>query len=635
MKLELEVDYLPTIEQVAKIISDRFAKPKLWANDEEIVQLFNVYYKAIYAQIHIVLSPIGLVESEKQIRDIIAKYIIGYTDNRNKKLYIGAINPIKSKIFQIKEKGKVRRELVARYLELYDDFLALAAFRSFKHYALYIEKHLNSGFDAKVGSSGGDTRIIEHTLPLFEGWYYYAGKMVLDGAVQFICKQMPTSYGKSYGDVLLLTFIFGYDIDNDAIKVFGNPSNCTRCLASVTDIMCRKCYAKVFPYYAQFDGKLREIFAKANYSSGELRIRGSKKPTNFLCISKDSKISGVRGKFIFLDDITQAEDKDVLSRHQTDIADYNNVWKKRTYGKNNCYIIAGGTAYSIYDLISYLKNKHGFMTSIASKMFKYTNVAKSNAIRTNGTSVFITVPKLDYKTDESTYPEEFDTETARADRREDFDTFMAMEQQLPVSPKNTPFYYRNLQEYDDLPTPGTNGRASNCVATLDGKRKGSDFCAMPIGAKISDDNIYAIVDCVYDDRPMEECYGSIVSKIIQHNITELYVESNINEGLPLLLRKMLEEQGYYSCTISEVYNYEKKDDRIAASEATIKSRLRFPQFGMYATSSPMGKALQEMYTYSYIKKNEHDDFTDAISTFCKVFVEKKHTRKIRPMSFRR
>lgn len=634
MKLELEVDYLPTIEQAAKAIADRFAKPKLWANDEEVVQLFTIYYKAIYAQIHLVLSPIGLIESEKQIRDIIAKYVIGYIEGKSKKQYIGAITPIKSKIYQIKERGKIRRELVQRYLELYDDFLALAAFRSFKHYALYIEKHLNSGFDAKIGTNGGDTRIIEHTMPLFEGWYYYAGKMVLDGAVQFICKQMPTSYGKSYGDVLLITFIFGYNIDNDVIKVFGNPHNCTRCIESIVDIMCRKCYAKVFPYYAQFDGKPRAIFTKLNRFSGEMKITGSSHPINFLCVGKDSKISGVRGKYIFLDDITQAEDKDVLSKHQTDIADYNNVWKKRTYGKNNCYIIAGGTAYSIYDLISYLKSKFGFHTSVQSKLFKYTTVAKSGAVKANGTSVFITVPKLDYKTDESTYPEEFDTETAKAERREDYDTFMAMEQQMPVSPKNTPFYYTNLQEYDDLPKPGTNGRASNCVATLDGKRKGADFCAMPIGCKIGED-MYAIIDCVYDNRPMEECYSSIISKIIQHNITELYVESNINEGLPLLLQKMLEEQGYYSCKISEVFSYERKDDRIAANEATIKSRLRFPCFGMYTPTSQMGAALQEMYTYSYVARNVHDDFTDALANFCRCYITQKREKLAKVSWFNR
>lgn len=635
MKLELEVDYLPTIEQAAKAISTIFDKPKLWANDEEVVQLFNIYYKAIYNQIHIILAPIGLKESEKQIRDIIAKYVIGYTEGKTRKVYIGAINPIKSKIYQIKEKGKIRRELVQRYLQLYDDFLALAAFRSFKHYALYIEKNLNIGVDAQVGVNGGDTRIIEHTLPLFEGWYYYAGKMVLDGAVQFICKQMPTSYGKSYGDVLLITFIFGYDINNDVIKVFGNPHNCSRCFDAIVDIMCRKCYAKVFPYYAQFNGKQREIFTKANRFLGELRINGSVKTPNFLCVGKDSQISGVRGKFIFLDDITQAEDKDVLNKHLKDIETYRNVWKKRTYGKNNCYIIAGGTAYSIYDLISYLKSKNNFSTAVPSKLFNYTTVAKSNAIKTNGTSAFIIVPKLDYKTDESTYPEEFDTETAREERKEDYETFMAMEQQLPISPKNTPFYYKNLQEYSELPTAGTNGRASNCVATLDGKRKGSDYCAMPIGAKISDDNIYAIVDCIYEDRPMEDCYSLIVNKIIQHHITELWVESNINEGLPTLLRKMLEEEGYYSCKINEIYNNERKDDRIASSEATIKSRLRFPQFGMYANSSPMGKALQELYTYSYVKKNEHDDFTDAISTFCKKFIEKKHARKATLTSWKR
>ena len=634
MRCDLEeiVDYLPTIKECAKQIGVAI-RGKMWSDDERLIQLFRLYHYAIYEQIHNVLVPKKTDIAEKEIRDILAKYVIGYT--KGKISYLGVLNPLKSKMAQITKARKVNHEYASEYLDLYDDFLALASFRSFEHFALYIEKHLTKNDELKLdkNASGGDNKIIEHTLPLFKGWYYYATKMVLDGQVKFIAKQMPTSYGKSYGDVLLISFIYGYDVNNDVIKVFGNPYNCERCFESIVDIMLRKEYSKVFPYYAQFNGDKRQMFEKCSTKDGSFKISGSTRPVSFLCVGKDSKISGVRGKFIFLDDITQAEDANIINRHTADIGKYKTVWKKRTYGKNNTYIIAGGTAYSIYDLLSYLKRKFGYEFAVKSKTHRYTSVARSNEIVANGISAFIIVPKLDYETDESTYPEEFDTFSARKDREEDYETFMAMEQQVPVPPKNTPFYYTNLNEYSNIPEKGSANRSKDCVATLDGKRKGDDFCAMPICSKIN--GKYHLIDAFYDQRAMEDCYSGIVSKIIQHHITRLYVESNINEGLPLILKQKLAEQGYFDCQIDEIFNWEKKEDRIAGCEATIKSQLIFPQFGMYAPSSQVGMALQELYTYSYSVKVPHDDFTDALSTFCRCFVQENRNMSATMTTFKR
>ena len=615
-----EQNYKKVIELYEDAIS-RFMRGAEWNDDEKITKVFRNYYEALYSQIHLVLVPQNDVKGEKEIRDIIGANVIGRLSQKSKKARIGVLTPLISKIEQLTKKSKkVKEEFLARYLDLYDDFLALAAFRSFKHFALYIERDLTKHDDVQKGA-GGDRRIVKNTMPLFEGWYAYANKMVLDGDVKFIGKQMPTSYGKSYSDVLLISYIFGVDINNDVIKVFGNPYNCDRCFESITDIMSRPVYAKIFPYYSKFNCDVRLIFEKCSSRDGTFKISGSKMPINFLCVGKDSKISGVRGKYIFLDDITQAEDADIIRRHEEDIAKYNTVWKKRTYGKNNCYFVVGGTAYSIYDLLSYLKRKFGFGDAVPSKFNKYTSLAKSNEIVENGISVFIIIPKLDYVTDESTYPQEFDTDTARKERRENYESFMAMEQQTPVPPKNTPFYYTNLREYTDLPPVGEQGRTPYCFATLDGKRKGADFCAMPIITKIGDEHF--LVDGLYEQKPMDECYGDIVSKIIQHNVTHLVLESNINEGLVTILNQKLHEHGYFSCKIEEIFHYEKKEERIASCETLIRTKIIFPQFGMYSPSSPLGAALQEIYVYSYKKKAEHDDFIDALSTYARHFIAQK------------
>lgn len=627
--------YAELIESCYKEINRLIKSKEEWEdNDEQITTIFSIFYSALYQQIHKVLVPENSETGEKQIRELIAKYVIGYNDKKKKTVYVGALKPLLAKLSQINYSGCIKNEYLSRYLDLYDDFFALAAFRSLRHFALYLEKNTSADSQLEDGDdagSGGDSKIIEHTQDIFAGWYHYANKMVLDGTVKFIEKQLPTSYGKSYSDVILICYIYGQDINNDVLKVFGNPYNCKRCIKSITDIMCRKSYAKVFPYFQQFNGKKTLVFENCSEKDGEFKIAGSKKPTNFLCVGKESKISGVRARYIFLDDITQAEDADNIRRHDSDISTYRDVWRKRTYGKKNTFIIASGTTYSIYDILSYLKRKFGIDFSIDTK-FKYTKVAKSDEIISGGVSCFVCVPKLDYKTDESTYPEQFDTHSARKDREEDYATFMAMEQQQPIAPKGNPFYYTNLKEYERLPEKGKDGRVDYCQASLDGKRKGADYCAMPIFTVINDKHF--LIDVFYDNRPMKDCYGALCTKIISHNIKRLVIENNINEGLKTLLTEELSKRGY-SCVIDEIYNYEKKDMRISNSEADIKEYMVFPRFGLYARSSPIGMAMEELYGYSYEKKVEHDDFTDSLATYSKHFIEKRGLGLAGLQTFRR
>ena len=137
---------------------------------------------------------------------------------------------------------------------------------------------------------------------------------------------------------------------------------------------------------------------------------------------------------------------------------------------------------------------------------------------------------------------------------------------------------------------------------------------------------------------MKELYSAIVGKIIQHNITELAVERNTDEGIAPFLLKLLREKGYTSCKIVDIYNTEAKDRRIGSAEADIKSQLIFPKFGMYANSSMVGKALESVYTYSYGKsstKNYHDDAPDSLAIFTRHFIGRARKQKASFITFKR
>jgi hypothetical protein len=134
---------------------------------------------------------------------------------------------------------------------------------------------------------------------------------------------------------------------------------------------------------------------------------------------------------------------------------------------------------------------------------------------------------------------------------------------------------------------------------------------------------------------MKECIPLIVSKIIQHKITRLYVERNTEECIEKLLTDELLERWYTGCVIEEVYSTEPKDRRIMSAEGDIKSRLIFPQYGMYAQSSDIGKAMLNVYGYTYVGTVAHDDAPDSLALFVKRFVMNMSMRYATMSSFGR
>ena len=610
-----EHNYIPLIEECEKQIS-LLIKSKDWNDDEKVTKLFDIYYTAIHSQIHNVLVPLSTEKSEKEIRDILAKYVIGYTKNKN--VYLGALNPIKAKLLQINKNKKTSQEFIARYIELYDNFMALASFRSFKHYCLYMQQVF--GFT-----------LWEDTQNCFDGYWYYANKMVLDGKVKFLEKQLPTGFGKSLSDCFMQSWIFGIDIDNDILKVCGNDKFTDDCFQNVIKLMTSQKYAKVFPYYAQFNCEIDKMFQFCSRKDLKFAITGSKKSTNLRIVTKLSDVNGVRAIFLFLDDITQRKDMANINAHNKDIHSFVHEWFERNYNRNFFYIVASGTTYSQFDLLSYLKRVMGGEKATKSKINKYTHIGISDFIVPNGISIFVCVPLLDYDTDESTYPNKISTHSARKKREENPTEFWAMDMQRPLPPDSSPFYFTKLRQYTTLPLIGENGRLETCVAALDTKRRGKDFLSMPIFFEAKDperenDTAFFLVDWLYDDRPMKECIPLIVSKIMQHKITRLYVERNTEECIETILLDKLKEQGYTSCVIEEVYSTEPKDRRIMSAEGDIKSKLIFPQYGMYYQSSDIGKALLNVYGYTYNGVVAHDDAPDSLALFVKNFVMGKNMR---------
>lgn len=612
------------IEECGKQIGILF-KGRGWKDDNKVIRLFEIYHTAVWTQIHSVLVQQGTAKSEKEIREILSKHVIGGT--KGKVAYIGALQPIKAKIAQISTNNKVGYEYKEQYIELYNKFMALASFRSFKHYCFYMQSVF--GFT-----------LWEDTVNCFEGFFYYSTKQILEKDIKFIETQCPTGYGKTIKDAFKQSWELGVDIDNDIFKVCGNDKFTNDCFQNVLKLMLSQKYAEVFPYFSKFNCKKESMFVFCSSNELKFAIRGSHKSTSLRIVTKLSDVNGVRARHLYLDDITQRRDMANLTAHSNDIRSFVHEWFERNYNRDDFTIDASGTTYSQFDLLSFLKRTMGGMNAVKSPINKYTHCGISDYIVPNGKSVFVCVPLLDYDTDESTFPKKISTLSARKKREENPAEFWAMDMQKPLPPDNSPFYFTKLRQYSTLPKIGENNRMEYCVSALDTKRRGKDFLSMPIFFEANDPDrpnttVFYLVDWLYDDRPMKDCIPLIVSKIIYHKITRLFVERNTEECIEKLIQDELSKNNYTSCVIEEIFSTEPKDRRIMMAEGDIKSKMIFPQYGMYSPSSDVGKALMNVYGYTYSGNVAHDDAPDSLALFAKKFIMNFSVQFARLSSFKR
>ena len=224
-------------------------------NDNAIIKLLSAMSEMYRYQIHEYLVPQESVSGEKQIRQYVKDIICDILPIVETKIRVISNNLAKywrmsaTKRSAVLDDIKSLEENRKKYLVLLDDFYALASFRSLKHFALYME------FD-KPDSQ----KVWKHAMGCFESFYFYANPMILDGKVKRITKSFPVGYGKSFSDTVAISFIFGFDINNDVLKVVGNNKLIVDTLTGVVGMMTSNRYAKVFPYYAQFNGNKELMF---------------------------------------------------------------------------------------------------------------------------------------------------------------------------------------------------------------------------------------------------------------------------------------------------------------------------------------------------------------------------------------
>ena len=536
---------------------------------------------------------------------------------------------IKEKIIPVcRLKIKYYRELkiqdkhifLNNWINLEDDFMALASYRDLKLTALYLER-------------GKSNKLWADTMPLFENFFEYSERIVFGEEIKLIRASYFPGAGKTFAANILCAWWFGYDSEMSILRITYSEDLCKIFVQQIAAIINSPQFRKIFPQFNVGEGVgNRELYQTYSVELG-FKFKFSS-VNNFFASTRDGQTTGKRGKVLMIDDLTKGEKEAYDEKiHKSMVNRYDFEWTTRA---DTSYqpVIALGTMWSNLDLLNVLRARANQKTNsniVPHEKYKYTEVA----IDKNGNvdSVFISTPMLDYETDEATCPKRYNTEEMR-EKRDVMDEFLwnAVYQQRPTPPSEFLFAYSNLLTYDEntLPKELFDGTCeTQCYGFMDPTRKGNDYLALGIFKRFrknknQDWSKWYLIDCIFEQEAQREMIYPIVTKLIHHKVTKLGIENNIDGSLSDLLHSKLKEMKSHYVDIVEIYSTDNKQVKIRMASFGMRNEIIYPCAKMYAMNSPMGKGMHQFTTWSGSQKyGDHDDFPDMIAMFVKYFCEQE------------
>ncbi len=594
-------------KEVYKELQEYIKNQTLISNDYEVIYKdVSMMKEFIYDTIHNKLyKNRNIGDNEHNIREL-CKYVIKVLlPFISKKL-----RELDYKLQKDTEKNMDLAMTMNKFLELEDDLYAIASFRSLVHFAYYMERQ-----DDK--SQWVWKYNMEDTMG---GIFYYSNQMILDNKYKNLIKQCPTGYGKSKSDCVIISFCFGYDVNDDIMKIVGNKNLVKTITQSIVKMLRSKNFAKVFPVFAKYKGT-NEMFKNCAETDGTFTLKDSKKALSFACFNKETSIDGGRFNKQFYDDVTQSDDKENINAHKKDQSRYESQWKKRQYDEFNCCRWFTGTAYHREDFLSYIKkyysNKKPLEMEEETKKKKWNRYVKVN--NTHDT-IYISIPKLaDLELGEDkcycTFPQKYSKVEALKELHSS-DTairrFMAMEQQTPLPPESLAFDYTFLRQYKELPKEI---KDKNCytMVIIDPSRKGGDNYAGLIFKQPESEETWYFVDCFYKKVSSKIALPKICERAAFHNADKIMFEGNIVDPYQMEkeIKTLMTENRWLDYSVEPIYSTKNKEDRISQSRDDIRERICFPKENMYYPDSDMGRAMKDITNYSFEGKNKNDDSIDC------------------------
>lgn len=471
-------------------------------------------------------------------------------------------------------------------------------------------------------------KFYEPRYNILVGYMHYLQELECNPNFRILIFNAPSGYGKTYPKKVSEAWGFGIDDTGAYLSLCSNDDVVKSGSRTVIDEMKSEQFGEVFPEL-KWDEENKDYFLKE--TDEKWKLKNCKLPFSYYAKTTQANVVGSRAsKSIHIDDLypdykeamNQELNKYYYNKSQT-------VWEKRYVQNKPPKVCITGTLWASGDYIDQkiqqLKKEHKFKKH---PKYPFTYISEDE------TCAIIQVPALDYVTGESTCPDLKTTQELLKEKANMEEYLWETNfQQKPTNPESLGFSYDKLRTYAIIPETDYIGAYSVIDAT---RKSGKDFFAMPIFKKVQNDTVadYYLKDALFTRTATKDMYEDIVSKIIEHHIITLVIESNVTSELKQNIDKLLNNKGISYCEIIEKYNTIPKATRIENEKHIIKKQLIFPEKTMYGVNTDMGRFMDNLTSYNSTGMNPNDDAADSCALFGSEIIEENSQPQIaEPIDF--
>ena len=525
---------------------------------------------------------------------------------------LGSVKVAKTKLIPILHKliegSKI--ENMALFFDYYKRAYCFCARRDFECFVDYIEWNM-------------PRKVLANRRNVLKPYVDALNRIAFDDRLQYLAVSYPPSIGKSYLATLFTAWGYGISINNSVIRMSYSDELVLGFSRTVKGIISSPEFAEIFPLFKLYNGKPFEVERESDW-----KIKNANVPkSNHIARARNGSTTGERASFaIIFDDMTKgAEEANSESVHRGIYDKWNTEWWNRRDGVR-CKFIFVGTQWTPEDILNRIIEDRNKISTLHPTDNPYVMESEDKS------TIVIRVPMLDenHKTTCSeVYPQQI---AEQIEQNTDPFLFSCVYQQNPIAPTGREFAWECIKTYTNEELLNVH-LAPNSMATLDTARKGKDNVSMPIFKNDNNGNHY-LIDAIYKQKPMDDLYDEILEKIIEHKITTLVIENNIDTSLKRLLEDRLHVRGIYWCTIIEKYNTVKKEERIKNNRGIVQKQIVFPDKSIVRPNTDIGRMMDNITKYSFDKPNVHDDGIDSVCMYASEIIFGKGTLS-KPVAIRR
>lgn len=487
------------------------------------------------------------------------------------------------------EKGSTKN--MASFFDFYKRTYCFCARRDFECFVDYIEWNQPK-------------KVLANRREELKPYVDVLNRIPFDNVLQYVVVSYAPSMGKSYLATLFSSWAFGLSINNSIIRMSYSDELVLGFSRTVKGILLSPEFSDVFPLFKLYNRKPFEVERESDW-----KIKNANVPkSNHIARTRNGSTTGERASFaIIFDDMTKGAEEANSEKTHRDIYDkWNTEWWNRRDGLN-CKFIFVGTQWCPEDILNRIIEDRNKVSPLQPTNNKYVMESEDHS------TVVIRVPMLD-ENHKTTCPEVYPQEIAeQIEQNTDPFLYSCVYQQNPIAPTGREFAWECIRTYMREELMNVN-LTPNSMATLDTARKGKDNVSMPI-FKNDNNGTHYLIDAIYKQKPMDDLYDEIIEKIIEHRITTLVIENNIDTSLKRLLEDKLHTRRVYWCTIIEKFQTIKKEERIKNNRGIVQKQVVFPDKSIVKPNTDIGRMMDNLTKYSFDKPNVHDDGVDSICMY--------------------